>query len=115
MARYVISGPRLRHIREMYGVSCTDIAEELGIGRSELSKIEQARRPIPKNPLFLTKEPKYKVYQDIWEKARASTGSKRFARAYLGIVAVLVSGAPPIRDLMTLLKDLDGQEEKKEV
>lgn len=114
MPRYVISGPRLRHIREQYGVSCTDIAEELGISRSELSKIEQARRPIPKNPLFLNKDPKYKVYQDIWEKARASTGSRRFARAYLGIVAVLVSGAPPVRDLMTLLRDFDD-EAKKEV
>lgn len=105
--KYVLSGPRLRHIREAYGVTLTDVAAELGMSAPTLSRIESARVPIPERFAFLDRAPK--AHAELVEMARKQTGHARFGRAYLGIVARLVVGAPPIRDLFTLLEGIDKE------
>ena len=108
-SKYIISGPRLRHIRESYGVKQSDVAYELGMAVATLSRIESAVSPIPERFSFLEKAPK--AHAPLVEAAKKLKGHARFARAYLGIVAQLVVGAPPIRDLFSLLEGMDKEVE----
>ena len=106
---YIISGPRLRHIREAYNVTQTDVAFELGMAVATLSRIESAVAPIPERFSFLAKAPV--AHAPLVKAAKRQKGHARFARAYLGIVARLVVGAPPIRDLFRLLEGMDKEVE----
>lgn len=123
-----IDGPKLQAIRERYRVEQREVARALGISEVRLGHIETAAHPIPNRPSFINKPMKVKdpeVYAEnvktfeehrrvFYHARRQPEGPRRFARAYLEVIAEIVASMPPIDHLWATIRELDADVAEEE-
>lgn len=127
VSELAIDGPRLQAIRERYRVEQREVARALGISDVRLGQIETAAHPIPDRPAFIfkamrSKDPEVyarnvKAFEDhrrvFYHARRQPAGPRRFARAYLEVLAEIVSTVPPADHLWATIKELDDALEEE--
>lgn len=105
-AMITVTGPRLKRLRRIYGVTVQDLAQEIMASEHYVHSIECAQVPVPGDYRALYQEPP-EGNEGMWERARLCFGADRFASLYLDAIRKLTPSRPPTENLQTILDSLD--------